>query len=102
MPVRLPWVNQAPTLLQAFFGGNECGTAIANVIFGKVNPSGKLPVTWPVEVEDFPSHKDFGDAVTTVYSEGINVGYRWFDAPGRPRSEFPFGFGGSYTTFKFG
>lgn len=101
MPVELPWINEAPTLLQAFFGGNECGTAIAQAIFGRINPSGKLPVTWPVKLEDFASNRDFGDAVTTVYSEGLNVGYRWFDAPGRPRSEFPFGFGGSYTTFGF-
>jgi beta-glucosidase len=101
MPVELPWVKEAPTLLQAFFGGNECGTAIAQAIFGQINPSGKLPITWPVKVEDFASNKDFGDAITTVYSEGLNVGYRWFDAPGRPRSEFPFGFGGSYTTFEF-
>ena len=101
MPVELPWVSEAPTLLQAFFGGNECGTAIAQAIFGRINPSGKLPVTWPVKVEDFASNKDFGDAITTVYSEGLNVGYRWFDAPGRPQSEFPFGFGGSYTTFGF-
>jgi beta-glucosidase len=101
MPVELPWVSQAPTLLQAFFGGNECGTAIADTIFGKSNPSGKLPVTWPAKVEDFASHVDFGHAVTTVYSEGLNVGYRWFDAPGRPESAFPFGYGISYTTFSF-
>jgi beta-glucosidase len=101
MPVELPWVSQAPTLLQAFFGGNECGTAIADTIFGKSNPSGKLPVTWPAKVEDFASHVDFGHAVTTVYSEGLNVGYRWFDAPGRPESAVPFGYGISYTTFSF-
>lgn len=101
MPVELPWVDQASTLLQAFFGGNECGTAIADAIFGKINPSGKLPITWPVKVEDFASHEDFGDAVTTVYSEGLKVGYRWFDAPGRPQSAFPFGYGISYTTFDF-
>lgn len=101
MPVALPWLDQAPTLLQAFFGGNECGTAIAQAIFGQINPSGKLPVTWPVNLEDFASANDFGDAITTVYREGLNVGYRWFDAPGRPRSEFAFGFGGSYTEFSF-
>lgn len=101
MPVELPWLDQAPTLLQAFFGGNECGTAIAQAIFGQINPSGKLPVTWPVKLEDFASNKDFGDAITTVYSEGLNVGYRWFDAPGRPASQFPFGFGESYTSFGF-
>lgn len=100
MPVELPWLDQAPTLLQAFFGGNECGTAVANAIFGKTNPGGKLPVTWPVSLDDY-KHVEFGNAVTTVYTEGLNVGYRWFDAPGRPKSAFPFGFGGSYTTFQF-
>ena len=100
MPVELPWLDQAPTLLQAFFGGNECGTAIASAIFGKSNPGGKLPVTWPVSLDDY-KHVEFGNAVTTVYTEGLNVGYRWFDAPGRPKSAFPFGFGGSYTTFQF-
>lgn len=100
MPVEFPWLDQAPTLLQAFFGGNECGTAIANAIFGKSNPGGKLPITWPVTLDDY-KHVEFGNAVTTVYTEGINVGYRWFDAPGRPKSAFPFGFGGSYTTFLF-
>jgi beta-glucosidase len=100
MPVELPWLDQAPTLFQAFFGGNECGTAIANAIFGKSNPGGKLPVTWPVSLDDY-KHVEFGNAVTTVYTEGLNVGYRWFDAPGRPKSAFPFGFGGSYTTFQF-
>lgn len=100
MPVELPWLKEASTLLQAFFGGNECGTAIANAIFGKSNPGGKLPVTWPVSIEDY-KHVEFGNAVTTVYTEGINVGYRRFDAPGGPQSAFPFGFGGSYTTFCF-
>ena len=100
MPVELPWLKEASTLLQAFFGGNECGTAIANAIFGKSNPGGKLPVTWPVSIEDY-KHVEFGSAVTTVYTEGINVGYRCFDAPGGPQSAFPFGFGGSYTTFCF-
>jgi beta-glucosidase len=100
MPVEFTWLDQAPTLLQAFFGGNECGTAIANAIFGKSNPGGKLPVTWPVSLDDY-NHVEFGNAVTTVYTEGLNVGYRWFDAPGRPKSAFPFGFGGSYTTFIF-
>lgn len=100
MPVEFPWLEQASTLLQAFFGGNECGTAIANAIFGQTNPGGKLPITWPASLEDY-KHVEFGNADTTVYTEGLNVGYRWFDAPGRPQSAFPFGFGGSYSTFTF-
>ncbi|WRT65289.1 uncharacterized protein IL334_002232 [Kwoniella shivajii] len=101
MPVEMPWLQSAPTVIQAFFGGNECGTAIADAIFGIINPSGKLPVTWPKVVEDYPSHKDFGHPVDTVYSEGLGVGYRFFDRKGRPSSAFSFGHGLSYTTFQF-
>jgi beta-glucosidase len=88
MPVELPWISQATTLVQAFFGGNECGTAIADV-------------TWPVRLEDFPSHEGFGDNKTTVYAEGLGVGYRHFDRPGKVKSAFPFGYGLSYTTFTY-
>ncbi|WVQ62915.1 uncharacterized protein L199_001064 [Kwoniella botswanensis] len=101
MPVEFPWLDSAPTVIQAFFGGNECGTAIADAIFGTINPSGKLPVTWAKVVEDFPSHEDFGHPIDTVYSEGINVGYRYFDRKDHPKSTFPFGHGLSYTTFEF-
>ncbi|OCF58241.1 beta-glucosidase [Kwoniella mangroviensis CBS 10435] len=101
MPVEFPWIDSASTVIQAFFGGNECGTAIADAIFGTINPSGKLPVTWAKVVEDFPSHEDFGHPIDTVYSEGINVGYRYFDRKNHPKSAFPFGHGLSYTTFEF-
>jgi beta-glucosidase len=99
MPVELPWLAQTATLLQAFFGGNECGTAIADAVFGKINPSGKLPTTWPVRLEDFPSHEGFGHPKDTVYHEGLSVGYRYFDRKGNPKSAFPFGYGLSYTSF---
>jgi beta-glucosidase len=104
MPVELPWLAESTTVLQSFFGGNECGRAISDVIFGLKNPSGKLPLTWSKKLEDWPSHGNgrFGDDVTTVYGEGIEVGYRHFDRPGKVRSEFPFGHGLSYSTFKFG
>lgn len=103
MPVEMPWLSNASTVLQAFFGGNECGSAISDVIFGKMNPSGKLPITWSEKLEDWPSNKKgyFGDNITTTYGEGLEVGYRYFDRPGKKRSLFPFGFGLSYTTFKF-
>ena len=91
MPVELPWLKQAPTLVQAFFGGNECGTAIADTIFGTINPSGKLPITWPCVLEDYPSHETFGDSFNTIYNEGVEVGYRHFDRSSHPKSEFPFG-----------
>ncbi|WWC87448.1 uncharacterized protein L201_002337 [Kwoniella dendrophila CBS 6074] len=101
MPVELPWVEKASTVLQAFFGGNECGQAISDVIFGKINPSGKLPVTWSKKLEDHASDKNFGHPINTVYEEGLNVGYRYFDRDNNPKSEFSFGHGLSYTSFKF-
>lgn len=101
MPVALPWLSKAPALLQAWFGGNDNGGAIADVLFGKCSPSGKLPVTWARQAEDWPSHAGFGHPTDTVYSEGIKVGYRYFDRPGAPESLFPFGWGVSYTTFAF-
>ncbi|KAM0750533.1 hypothetical protein T439DRAFT_380431 [Meredithblackwellia eburnea MCA 4105] len=101
MPVEFPWVENCSTLIQAFFGGNESGTAIADAIFGKHNPSGKLPVTFPVKLEDSPSYECFGHPTTTVYKEGIKVGYRFFDRPGNVASAFPFGHGLSYSTFTY-
>ncbi|KAH8833090.1 glycoside hydrolase superfamily [Flagelloscypha sp. PMI_526] len=102
MPVEMPWLSDAPTLVQAFFGGNETGNAIADVLFGKANPSSRLPLTFPVKLEDFPSHEGFGHPTDTVYREGVKVGYRYFDREGGPKSAFPFGHGLSYTSFKLG
>ncbi|KAH8928460.1 glycoside hydrolase family 3 protein [Atractiella rhizophila] len=101
MPSEFPWISKCSTLLQAFYGGNECGHAISDCIFGVHNPSGKLPVTFPKVLQDYPSHEGFGHDFDTVYSEGIKVGYRYFDRPGGPQSAFPFGFGLSYTSFSF-
>lgn len=101
MPVEMPWIDAAFTVLHAYYGGNECGNGIADVLFGKVNPSGKLPFTWPKRLEDYPGYHDFGHPVTTVYSEGLKVGYRHFDRPGGPTSLFPFGHGLSYSRFEY-
>lgn len=101
MPVTLPWVDQCSTLLQVFMGGNECGRAVADAVFGVQNPSGKLPVTWSKTLQDWPSNPGFGDDYNTIYNEGLEVGYRYFDRPGRVESLFPFGFGLSYTTFDY-
>lgn len=101
MPVEMPWIDQASTVLQAYYGGNECGNGIADALFGKVNPSGKLPFTWPKQLEDYPGHEDFGHPVNTVYSEGLGVGYRHFDRKGGPKSLFSFGHGLSYTRFSY-
>ena len=95
------WLNKVPAVLEAWYPGMEGGTAIANVLFGKVNPSGKLPFSWPKHLEDSPSHvigKQNNDRVD--YLEDIFVGYRYFDTK-NVEPQFPFGFGLSYTTFGY-
>ncbi|GAA6041796.1 hypothetical protein JCM8097_007165 [Rhodosporidiobolus ruineniae] len=99
-PVEFPWLKDASTLLQAFFGGNELGNGIADVLFGKINPSSKLPLTFPARLEDNPSFHSFGItteiAGKTLYSEGIYVGYRHYDRARIPPA-FPFGHAGDFT-----
>lgn len=98
--VAMPWIDRVPAVLEAWFSGSEAGNALADVVFGKVNPSGKLPFTFPVRLEDngaialgeYPG----GDSVT--YREGLFVGYRWHDAK-EIAPLFAFGHGLSYTTF---
>ncbi|MCF8243379.1 MAG: glycoside hydrolase family 3 C-terminal domain-containing protein [Melioribacteraceae bacterium] len=97
------WIDDTNALLHVWYPGQEGGTAIAEIIFGDVNPSGKLPATFEKKWEDSPVynyyHDDDNDK-NVEYSEGIFVGYRYFDrAETKPR--FPFGFGLSYTTFKY-
>ncbi|KAH7916249.1 glycoside hydrolase family 3 protein [Hygrophoropsis aurantiaca] len=103
-PVSMPWVDQAHTLLQAFYGGNELGNGLADVLFGKVNPSGKLSLTFPKRLEDTPSFPSYGphgqEHGKILYNEGIFVGYRSYEIRGVPPL-FPFGFGLSYTTFEY-
>jgi beta-glucosidase len=93
-------------LVQAWYGGSEAGTALASVLFGDVNPSGKLPCTYPKSLADEPAHQGGkrtypGENGTVHYDEGLLVGYRWFDAK-NVEPLFPFGFGLSYTTFTYG
>ncbi|EGO27630.1 glycoside hydrolase family 3 protein [Serpula lacrymans var. lacrymans S7.9] len=103
-PVSMPWVNEAPTLVQAFYGGNELGNGLADVLFGKVNPSGKLALTFPKRLADTPSYPSYGphgqEYGKILYNEGIFVGYRSYEirdlAP-----LFAFGYGLSYTTFEY-
>ncbi len=98
-----PWLDQVPAVLQAGYPGMEGGTAIARVLFGDVNPSGKLTCTYPKQLADSPAHAlDTypGTNGTLFYKEGLLVGYRWFDAKDI-EPEFPFGFGLSYTTFEY-
>ena len=101
-PVLMPWVDRVAGILQAWFGGQEGGNALADVLFGDVNPSGKLPVTFLKAWEDTPARASYpGREGKTEYAEGIFVGYRFFD---REKKEvlFPFGHGLSYTKFSYG
>ena len=100
-----PWVAQVPAVVQAWYGGSEAGTALAAALFGDVNPSGKLPVTFPRSLEQTPAFQGGPRAYpglqgTVHYDEGLLVGYRWYDAKGI-EPLFPFGFGLSYTTFAY-
>jgi beta-glucosidase len=103
-PVLTPWRGQVSGLLDAWYPGERGGAAIAHVLFGDVNPSGRLPVTFPQAEADEPTAGDAeaypGVANSETYKEGVLVGYRWFDARGLQRA-FPFGFGLSYTTFAY-
>jgi len=95
------WLDEVPAVLEAWYPGMEGGTAIANVLFGKVNPSGKLPFSWPKQLADAPSQaigKQNSDRVD--YLEDILVGYRYFDTK-NVAPQVPFGFGLSYTTFGY-
>ncbi|GAA6008860.1 hypothetical protein JCM10207_001749 [Rhodosporidiobolus poonsookiae] len=98
--VAFPWVDQASTLLQAWFGGNEAGRAIADVLFeGGVNPSGRMPLTFPKQIQDCTAHLNWGSESGKVsYGENIFVGYRGYEETARDPT-FAFGEGISYTTF---
>ncbi|KAL4819411.1 glycoside hydrolase superfamily [Aspergillus spinulosporus] len=98
-PVTMPWASKAKALLQAWFGGNECGNGIADVLYGNVNPSGKLPLTFPVRLQDNPSYLNFrSERGRVLYGEDIYVGYRYYEKV-QLSPLFPFGHGLSYTTF---
>ncbi|KAK6910594.1 hypothetical protein I203_104626 [Kwoniella mangroviensis CBS 8507] len=99
--VSMPWIDQVSGVVYAWYGGNECGNAIADIIYGKVNPSGRLPITFPVKETDIPANTNYKSARTkTYYEEGIWVGYRWYNER-QIKPLFPFGHGLSYTTFEY-
>jgi beta-glucosidase len=101
-PVVLPWVDRVPALVEGYLGGQAWGGAVADLLFGRTNPSGKLAETFPVRVEDNPSFLNFPGGKNQVeYREGPFVGYRHYDAL-RLAPLFPFGHGLSYTTFGYG
>ena len=107
--VAMPWISEVPAVIQAWYLGTEAGNAIASVLVGDVNPSGKLPFTFPEKLEDVGAHQ-LGDypgrqredgIFDEKYNESIFVGYRWTDKQ-KIRPLFPFGHGLSYTTFAYG
>jgi len=109
-PVAMPWADEVDAIVQGWYGGTESGNALADVLTGKVNPSGRLPFTVPFRYEDgpikterqYPGIKEDGDAYwQTHYDEGIYVGYRWYEAKDI-KPQFAFGHGLSYTTFEYG
>ena len=109
-PIAMPWVGQVQGILENWFPGQVDGDAIAPVLFGDIDPSGRLPVTFPVSLSDdplqtaaqYPGVTEPGDSVGphSSYSEGLLVGYRWYDAK-HIAPLFPFGYGLSYTTFRY-
>lgn len=114
--VAMPWIDKVPSVVQAWYLGSEAGNALASVLVGETNPSGKLPFSFPVKLEDTGAHKvgeypgrkedlakakTIKDTVNETYSEGIFVGYRWLDKE-KIKPLFPFGYGLSYTSFQFG
>jgi len=101
--VAMPWIDKVPAIVQGWYLGSEAGNALADVISGDINPSGKLPFTFPKKLEDSGAHSFGklcypGDSVNVYYKEDILVGYRWFDTK-KIAPLFPFGYGLSYTTF---
>ena len=102
--VAMPWVDKVNGIVESWFSGSQTGHALADVLFGKVNPSGKLPFTFPVRLQDNAAHAlgayDPED-LTVEYKEGIFVGYRWAEKE-QIRPLFAFGHGLSYTTFEYG
>lgn len=100
-PVTMDWVDEVPAVLQSWFLGQETGNAIADVITGAVDASGRLPTTIPKRIEDTPAYLNYpGEFGKVVYGEGLFVGYRWYDAR-RIEPRYPFGHGLSYTAFDY-
>lgn len=98
------WLNQVPVFIQGWYGGSQAGTALADVLSGRVNPSGKLPITWWKTIQQNPTYNNYYSAPGSndvTYREGVFVGYRAYGHDNQPAPLFPFGYGLSYTTFGF-
>ncbi|ACU72743.1 Beta-glucosidase [Catenulispora acidiphila DSM 44928] len=101
--VTMPWLGSVAGVFENWYAGQEAGNAIAALLFGDANPSGKLPVTFPASLADVPAHTTAqwpGTNNQVQYSEGVDVGYRWYDSQNKTPL-FPFGYGLSYTSFGF-
>ncbi|MCI9314773.1 MAG: glycosyl hydrolase [Lachnospiraceae bacterium] len=100
-PVEMPWIDKVKGVVEAYLGGQAVGGAVCDILFGKVNPSAKLPETFPLRLEDNPSYLSYiGEGDVVEYREGIFVGYRYYDKK-KMDVLFPFGYGLSYTTFEY-
>lgn len=100
-PVEMPWVEKPKAILEAYLGGQAVGEAVVDVLYGDVNPSGRLPESFPKRLEDNPSYLYyFGEGGTVTYNEGLFVGYRYYESK-KQEVLFPFGYGLSYTTFQY-
>jgi beta-glucosidase len=99
-PVAMPWLADVPAVLEAYYPGQEAGNAVASILLGEVNPSGKLSTTFPKRLEDTPAFINYPGGKKVLYGEGIFVGYRYYDQKD-VEPLFPFGFGLSYTTFEY-
>lgn len=100
-PVEMPWADDVKGILNSYLGGQAGGSAVADLLTGRANPSGKLAETYPMRLEDTPCYGNYpGEGRTALYREGIYVGYRYYDKMQR-EVRFPFGFGLSYTQFKY-
>ncbi|KAK2789927.1 hypothetical protein FQN53_000980 [Emmonsiellopsis sp. PD_33] len=101
-PVTMPWADEVPAIIQGWYQGQEAGNALADVLLGHANPSGKLPTTFPKRLADNPAYHNWpGENEQVVYGEGMYIGYRHYDRTGIDPL-FPFGHGLSYTTFTYG
>ncbi|MEY2452663.1 MAG: beta-glucosidase, partial [Acidimicrobiaceae bacterium] len=101
-PIAMPWSDVANAIVQLWFGGQEMANALADVVTGVTDPGGRLPTTFPLQLEHNPTYGNFpGEFDEVRYGEGLLVGYRWYEARRLP-VRFPFGHGLSYTTFTIG
>ena len=101
-PVDMSWANDVPAVMQIWFGGQEMGHAVVDVLLGEADPGGRLPTTIPERIEHTPAYGNFpGEHGQVRYGEGVFIGYRWYEARHLP-VRFPFGHGLSYTTFEIG